>query len=296
MKVLLYGHKGFIGTYMHALFDELGHEVVCTKTRVNNTTDVENDIKQHRPTHIMSCTGRTHGGEYNTIDYLEQDGKLVDNLRDNLFGPLVLASLSKKYGVHCTIIGTGCIYTSNYDSNGTPTDKFTETCEPNFVGSSYSIVKGYTDRLLRCHGNDHVLNLRIRMPIMNYPNKRCFISKIVAYEKICSIPNSMSYLPSLFPIAVDMMENGVEGTFNFVNPGVVSHNQILKLYEQHVDPTHTTQNFSEEEMLKILAAARSNNELDTQKLQSLYPNVPTIDEAIGDAIRGYANQKNVNQS
>ena len=48
----------------------------------------------------MSFIGRTHGKigdkEYPTIDYLEQPGKLVENTRDNLFSPLVLAILCKK--------------------------------------------------------------------------------------------------------------------------------------------------------------------------------------------------------
>ena len=48
------------------------------------------------PTHIMAFIGRTHGvvdgKPYLTIDYLEQKGKLKDNIRDNLYSPLVLAT------------------------------------------------------------------------------------------------------------------------------------------------------------------------------------------------------------
>ena len=51
-------------------------------------------------THIMSFIGRTHGGNFNTIDYLEQPGKLVDNIIDNLYSPIVLSILAKKYNIH----------------------------------------------------------------------------------------------------------------------------------------------------------------------------------------------------
>ena len=59
-----------------------------------------------------------------------------------------------------------------------------------------------------------VLNIRIRMPIVNYDNPRNFITKITKYEKICSIQNSMTYLPDLLPIALDMSKNKTTGTIN----------------------------------------------------------------------------------
>ena len=37
----------------------------------------------------------------------------------------------------------------------------------------------------------------------------------------------MSVLPELLPIMLDMVEKKVTGTYNFVNPGLISHNQIL---------------------------------------------------------------------
>ena len=65
------------------------------------------------------------------------------------------------------------------------------------------------------------------MPINSDNNNRNFITKILNYEKICSIHNSMSVLPELIPIMIDMMDKKIDGTFNFTNPGVISHNEIL---------------------------------------------------------------------
>ena len=47
---------------------------------------------------------------------------------------------------------------------------------------------------------------------------------------------------------------------------MISHNQILELYKKYIDPEFTWKNFSLEEQAKILAAGRSNNELDSSKL------------------------------
>lgn len=57
------------------------------------------------------------------------------------------------------------------------------------------------------------------------------------------------------------------GIMNFTNPGAISHNEILQLYKEHVDPGFTWQNFSVEEQAKVIKAPRSNNLLDTKRVR-----------------------------
>ena len=66
-----------------------------------------------------------------------------------------------------------------------------------------------------------VLTLRLRMPISDDLSPRNFITKISKYEKVVNIPNSMTVLHDLLPVAVDMAKCGIAGVFNFVNPGVI---------------------------------------------------------------------------
>ena len=132
-----------------------------------------------------------------------------------------------------------------------------------------------------------VLNLRIRMPITGDENPRNFITKIVNYEKVCSIPNSMTVLPELLPYVLDMMKNKVVGTMNLTNPGLISHNEIFEMYKEIVNPFFTWKNFTQEEQRKILAADRSNNFLDTTRLTDLYPEIKNIKESIKDCLIKY---------
>lgn len=276
MKWLIYGSNGWIGGMVKS-FIQLQYPsdvIVDGLARVDNEKDVEKEIVDHRPDRVMSFIGRTHGPGYSTIDYLEQKGKLVENVRDNLYSPMVLAILCKKHNVHFAYLGTGCIFTYNGDDN-----IFTEEDEPNFFGSGYSTVKGFTDRLMHFF-EDSVLNLRIRMPIVGRHHPRNFITKIVTYEKICSIPNSMTVLDELIPVMVDMAINKVVGTVNMTNPGVISHNEILEMYKKYVDPEKTWQNFTEEEQAKILLSGRSNNELDASTLKEMYPGVKNIRDSV----------------
>lgn len=284
MKILVFGSRGWIGKQYIDYLKKHTIEYIEGISRVDNIEDVEKEIDKVHPTHIISFIGRTHGvidnKVYSTIDYLEKEGKLVENIRDNLFSPISLALLCKTKNIHFTYLGTGCIF--EYDT--THTNGFTENDTPNFFGSSYSIVKGYTDRLM--HSID-VLNLRIRMPINSEKNPRNFITKITNYEKICSIANSMSVLPELIPIIVDLMKKKHIGTINLTNPGVITHNEILEMYKEIVDPSFTWKNFSIEEQDTILLSKRSNNYLSTQKLESLYPNVKNIQEAVRICLEQY---------
>lgn len=284
MRVLIYGSNGWIGKQVCSILENMNINYVEGKIRAENTDELENEIKEVNPTHVMSFIGRTHGKigdrEYTTIDYLEQKDKLKENVRDNLYSPIVLAILSNKYNFHYTYLGTGCIFEfDELHPFGEEINGFTENDKPNFFGSGYSVVKGYTDRLLHLFPN--VLNLRIRMPITEDSNSRNFIIKIVTYKKVCSVPNSMTVLPELLAIMIDMsLKKGTTGTLNLTNPGLISHNEILEMYKEIVNPDFVWENFTIEEQSEILAAGRSNNYLDTSRLEDLYPNVMNIKDSV----------------
>ena len=292
MKVLIYGHKGWIGNQVLDLLSD--HEVILGNVRVDNKKDLEWEIINSGCTHIMSFIGRTHGKiddkEYTTIDYLEQKGKIYENVRDNLFSPVLLALLAKKHNKHFTYLGTGCIF--KFDDEhpfGEEINGFDEESEPNFFDSSYSVVKGFTDELMHLL-DSNTLNLRIRMPITSCHSKRNFIKKITTYEKICSVPNSMTVLPELLPMAIDMAEKKITGTVNLTNPGLISHNEILEMYKEIVDPEFVWKNFSIEEQNKILAAGRSNNFLETTRLKELCPEVKNIKDSVREILISMKNK------
>jgi len=295
MKFLVYGTNGWIGGKVFKLLQDEGLDVVAGTSRVNNISELENEIISISPTHVISLIGRTHGTYndkvYGTIDYLEQPGKLVENVRDNLFSPMVLSLLSKKHNFHFTYLGTGCIFEFDKDHPfGKEENGFNEESLPNFFGSSYSIVKGFTDQLMHLV-DESVLNVRIRMPITDEFNSRNFITKITNYAKICSVPNSMTVLNELLPVMIDMAKKQITGTVNLTNPGLITHNEILEMYKEIVDPEFKWKNFSIKEQNAILDSGRSNNFLDTRRLESLYPDVKNIKDSVREMLISMVNNK-----
>ena len=273
--ILLYGARGYIGDHLLKVFDESKMQIVCPITRLENKDAVCADLARYEPDYVVSCTGRTHGRDaqgnvIGTIDYLENPDTLDENIKDNLFGPVQLALLCDQRNIHYTYIGTGCIYHSDYAQE--PPTTFDEEMPPNFKGSAYSLVKGYTDRLL---ASTKALVLRIRLPLASKDHPRNTLSKLVSYPAIHSLPNSVTCF-SMWKHLPYMMECRLTGVFNFVNKGSITNDAILRLYREHVDPTHTW------ELVETLhvAAARSNTVLDTNKLERIIPELETAQEAV----------------
>lgn len=137
MKVLLYGKDGWIGQKVYDLLVKDNHEVIVGSCRAENVKGLEEEISTFKPTNIISTIGRTHGiigdKNYTTIDYLEQKGKVRDNVRDNLYSPVMIALIAQKYNIHYAYLGTGCIF--SYDEEhpfGEELNGFKEDSVPNF--------------------------------------------------------------------------------------------------------------------------------------------------------------------
>ena len=263
MKVLVFGGNGWIG---QQFIDNTTHDVVIAATRPENKVECYEEIKSVAPDTVISFIGRTYGNDEHgtripSIDYLELPGKLQENIRDNLFAIVNLADICESLQIQFVYLGTGCIYTYTDQKK-----VFTEEDAPNFFGSSYSTVKGYTDQLLRTYS--HTLQLRIRMPVSRLVSHRNLIDKLVGYPNICSIPNSMTVLDDMWPIIHKMIEEKEVGVYNMTNPGTVEHNWILEQYRHYIQPDHTWNIVSYEEQLQYIASGRSNNELSTAKIEA----------------------------
>lgn len=280
MKYVVFGGlTGWIGQkIVELLFKTNDSYVIATATRMQNKEAVKKLLDETTPDRVIIAAGLT--GRPN-VDWCEYHQREV--IETNVLGVLTVVEECYQKDIHVTYLGTGCIYeypnncthgriigpsatkcTKHYDYSV----KYTEESPPNFAGSFYSKTKIMTEELLKSY--DNVLTLRIRMPITKDLHPRNFVTKILNYERIVNIPNSMSILPDLLPVLIDMSEKGLTGIYNFCNPGAISHNEIMELYKEIVDPTLEWTNFTLEEQSKILKAGRSNCTLDCSKLLKLY--------------------------
>ena len=275
-KFLIYGSKGWIGTqfidYLQINHPEITIIESSVRLTMATTADVENEISQHQPDRVFSFVARTSGPGCPNISYLDKTEAYPVNLQDNLFSPLLLGIICKKYNIHYTYIGTGCIY------NGYPDGGYTEDDIPNYTGNTYSTTKAVTDQLLSLL--DNTLIFRIRLPV-NYKNdNRNLLTKLVKFITVSTSKNSLTVLPTIFPVIVSASISKEIGAFNLCNPGTITFPEILRKINEC-----TNLNLQWEEVDTPNVSNRSNTHLCTKRLEETYPDIPNIEDAIDIAIR-----------
>jgi len=274
MNVLIFGKSGWLGGQLGELCANKGVKFQFASARLEDRAALVEEFERVKPTHILNAAGVT--GRPN-VDWCESHKE--ETLRVNVIGTMNVADVANERGIHVTLFATGCIF--EYD-DAHPLGSgigFKEEDTPNFHGSFYSHTKALVEDMMRNYPN--VCILRVRMPIGDDLSfHRNFIYKISKYEKVVNIPNSMTVLPEMMPISLEMARRGLTGVYNFTNPGVVSHNEILQMYKDYYDPAFTWRNFSLEEQAKVIVAARSNNELDCTKLKAEFPELLSIKDSL----------------
>jgi UDP-glucose 4,6-dehydratase len=273
-KFLIYGRTGWIGGLLGKICGKQGIAYAYGKGRLEDRSSILADFQNVKPTHVFNAAGVT--GRPN-VDWCESHK--TETIRTNVAGTLNLADVCREQGILVVNFATGCIF--EYDEKHPEGSGigFKEEDKPNFFGSFYSKTKAMVEELLSEYEN--VCTLRVRMPISSdLSNPRNFITKISRYNKVVNIPNSMTILDELLPISIEMAKRNLTGIWNFTNPGVVSHNEILDMYKKYIDPSFKYSNFTLEEQAKVIVAARSNNEMDASKLKKEFPQLMPIKESL----------------
>ena len=274
MKALIFGSTGYLGEQ----FLQLYPDAVCPKIDIADAKAVADVLDKEKPDVVINCAGKT--GRPN-VDWCEDHKE--ETIHANVTGPLVLLEELQKRGIYWVHMSSGCIYEGDNGGGG-----FTEDDAPNFYGSFYSRSKAWSDQIL---SEFPVLILRIRMPFDDTLHPRSLITKIRKYNRVLDVPNTLTYLPDFREAARVLIEKRKTGLYNIVNPGAVSPYHVMEAYKKIVDPEHTFEKLSLDELPDVTRAGRSNCVLSVQKLESEGIRMLSGKEAVNKALRAIAAQK-----
>lgn len=252
MKCVLYGLEGWLGPYITKYLEgrcNLEHGQFLSPKQVRE------ELEHHRPDCVICCIEKSYGKNVWSTSYIED--KLDVNLHYNLYIPTILAGICRELGIHYTYLGNGCIFRGSPEGVGKD-DVYRKTLDdsPNLRASSHSIVTGYTDMLVQ-HAYPDCLYLRLRYPILGDFHPKCYITKLIGFQKILATHNSVTVLPDLLPILWKMLEVRQTGVYHLVNPGRLASLDTLITYKHTVDPTLQIEEMSEEEHRRTVGE-RSN--------------------------------------
>jgi dTDP-glucose 4,6-dehydratase len=275
MFVLIYGHQGWIGRDFITILQKNNIQFVEGKSKLNTMVNIEKELDEIKPTHVISFIGKNNGEKTNNINYFEQEENLYENIKNNLFSPLVIAELCNKHNIHYTYLGTECIDEHLIDQG---------QYDPHCFSSSYSIVKKFTDMLITLF-KQRVLNLQISMYVICEKNVQQIITDITNNNKY-SIPISITMLSELLPYVLDMMTNKITGTINLTNPGMITQEEIFTMYKEYVNQSFTWNHFSQEKEQRTILD--TDVSLNTLHLTTLYPKIKHIKDSLKECLIHYA--------
>lgn len=263
-KVITIGN-GFIANH-------LPYQIVQDRLFPNQKSIIE-FINKYQPDVIINTIGFCGVPNVDQCE-IEKDKTYIANV----IIPMLLATECKNYNIKMIHIGSGCVYfgESPYVYIQQKYDPFPGTIidpgwrENNFANpkSFYSKTKYATDLILG--EMDHVIILRIRMPISHKNTSRNLINKLRNYKQIINIPNSVTFMNDLVR-CIDWFINNKfnqNGIFHVVNPQALTATQIMQEYQKY-NKNHIFDIIDEYELDNLTIAKRSNCILDTNKLQNI---------------------------
>lgn len=289
MHVLLFGSRGYLGEQFRKLYPD----ALMPTIDIADAPAVSHILDQERPAIVINAAGKT--GRPN-VDWCEDHKE--ETIRSNVTGPLVLLEECLKRGIYWVHLSTGCMYegtphqpsVENFLVRGDAgqvkgaegTEGFSEDDPPNFFGSFYSRSKGWIDQILK---EFPVLQLRLRMPFDASNNERNLLVKLAKYSRVLAVKNSMTYLPDFLIAVKHLIDKRAVGIFNVVNPGAMSPYEIMEMYRKIVDPSHSFERLTLQDLPSAVKAGRSNCILSTEKLKEEGIRLKPVQEAVEEALK-----------
>ncbi len=267
-KILILG-KGFIGSLLQK---ELNCRI--TDTLIESFSDTEKIIKKYNPRVIINCIGIT--GKRNVDDCeLDIDGVLLANS----FVPVILAEVALRNNIKLVHISSGCIFNFDYKRDL----PIKEGSEDYFLKLFYSRSKIYAERAIEKLARDYnILIARIRIPLINVKHPKNLLDKLLKYNKIIDIPNSVTYIPDFVKAIKHLLSIDAKGVYNVVNKGGLRYPKLMRVYQKYV-PAFKFKVIP----LKKLGLVRTDLILSTAKLEKSGFKVRNINSVLDECVKEY---------
>lgn len=196
-------------------------------------------IQKERPELVINAAGLTGKP---SVDACES--QKAECLEANVQLPAVLHRACRDTGVPFAHISSGCIFSGRREDG----EGFREDDVPNFSFrqnncSFYSGSKALGEEALgygAVRQADGSLKWqtespdcwiwRLRMPFSEEREPRNYLSKVLSYERLLDVENSLVHFRDFVGAGLQLFERGAEfGIYNLVNPGAVTTRRVIEL-------------------------------------------------------------------
>ncbi|MBP9761332.1 MAG: sugar nucleotide-binding protein [Candidatus Magasanikbacteria bacterium] len=279
MKILIIGARGYIGDRCAKAWSD----AVVFDGHIETKEDMLRALDMHAPDAVLNAAGIT--GKPN-VDWCETHQ--LETIIGNTQLPILIAAACQERGVYLLHIGSGCIF---YGDSPHPDKKWREYDMGNPTEVTYSRTKWAADLVLSTLPNVGIA--RIRMPIDYMPSAKNMIDKLASYPKVIDVENSVTIVEDMVYAFRSLLEKKAPGIFHITNPGILKHREIMALYEKYVDPAHTNEWITNDDLVKqgLATKGRSNNFLSSTRLEEYGIQLREVHVAMDDVMQKYAHLK-----
>ena len=293
MKILILG-KGYIGTALYKQLSTCYDVDFISQKEINYTK--RSILKEYieRQKECVSLIINTCGytGRPN-VDACESN--ISDTWYYNVITPVNIQKVCKDLMIPLIHISSGCIYTG-YDK------EFTEEDEPNFgmmsnVSSWYSKTKHACEMMLV---DTPVYIFRIRMPFDESNSDRNILTKLLKYDNIINMKNSLTNIEDLCTFVLyfttDLLEEEVQypyGVYNVVNPSPIETQDIITRMKSVGLCNPNWKTISIDELHEKTLTHRSNCVLSDQKIDSLKLKLPSTIDSLSRCLQSLAHKQHL---
>lgn len=279
MNILIIGANGYVGKRCK----DAWVNAVASDRKIQSTQDILDLLEEHKPDAVLNAAGVR--GKPN-VDWCESHQ--LETIVGNTKLPIMIAEACQEKNVYLLHIGSGCIF---YGDSPHEDKEWREEDMGNPTEVTYSRTKWAADLVLSTLPNVGVA--RIRMPIDWIPSQFNMIDKLATYAKVIDVENSVTIVDDMIDIFYQLLEKKAEGIFHVTNPGRLKHKEIVALYEEMIDPNHTNEWISNEDLVKqgLATKGRSNNFLHSENLAKIGIHMRPVQEAMRDTMKKYKEAK-----
>jgi dTDP-glucose 4,6-dehydratase len=266
---IVLGANGFLGNETVKILKNQNKNYITIDTRLQHVDLLKQQLLFYKPKYVISAAGISGRP---TVHWC--DDNIIETISNNLTYQLTLTDICHQLNIHLTIYISGLLYDSKLCQ-----ERFIETDHPNKRDQFYSTCRTLLEYTITYYPN--VLGLRILYPISFTSHPKCFLNKMILRKN--SVNNTLinsTIIPDLFPKITSLIQNNVNGIFNFVNDNPINIANILDIYIDKCD-----NNF---DYNLVQNQHNSYCLLDISKLKSFIDVMDTK-----DAIEKYINNKTV---
>lgn len=282
--ILLLGGSGYVGQAFASHLSRRGLDFVAP--RHSDLDGLSKDaissaVAILKPDLVINAIGYT--GRPN-IDGTEREK--LHCLITNTTVPGILGEVLGARGIPFGHVSSGCIY-DGARPDGTP---FTEEDPPNFAfshpqASWYSRTKTMAETMLRDCPTATIWRLRI--PFDEFDHERNYLTKIMHYERLLEVTNTISQLQEFAHICLEtLLRRLPPGIYNVTNPGAIKTSEVAEAIRRHGLCDKTFEFFEDEDDFLSTPGRvkRANCILSSAKLTGLGLGLREIHDALDETL------------